>query len=65
MTEDKKPRSAPRQEALRRRREAEGLKRLELWAHSEDHGPIKGYAAKLAKARAKSAPAKKKAAPKG
>lgn len=68
MTQDTKPparTAAQRLAASRERRRAEGLKKLELWAHPQDHEPIKGYAAKLAAKRAKaarkSAPAKKKA----
>ena len=57
--------AAQRKAAERRAKREAGLKPIEVWAHPEDHEPIKGYAAKLAKARAKSAPAKKKAAPKG
>lgn len=37
--------------ALRQRREALGLKRLELYAHEDDHKPIKDYAAKLQRKR--------------
>lgn len=39
--------------ALRARREAEGLKRLELFAHVDDHGPIRAYADKLRRKRQK------------
>jgi hypothetical protein len=61
--EAKKTRSAPRQEALRKRREAEGLKRLELWAHKDDHQSIKDHATTLAANRKKAA-AKKARKPK-
>ena len=63
---DKKPMTAAERQQSRRDRLADtNTNELRLRAHPEDHGPITGYAAKLAKARAKSAPAKKKAAPKG
>lgn len=38
---------------LRARRKAEGLTRLELFAHPDDHEPIKAHAAKLQRKRAK------------
>lgn len=38
---------------LRERRAALGLSRLELYAHPEDHEPIKSYAAKLQRKRQK------------
>lgn len=40
---------------LRARRKAEGLARLELFAHPDDHEPIKAHAAKLQRKRAKGA----------
>lgn len=36
--------TAERMQALRQRREALGLTRLELWAHPDDHAAIKRYA---------------------
>lgn len=39
--------SAPRVAALRERRAALGLVRLELWARPEHHAAIRGYAAAL------------------
>jgi hypothetical protein len=48
-------------QATREKRAAEGLKRLELWAHPSDHPAIKGYAAKLAKSRAAAQKRAKKA----
>jgi hypothetical protein len=44
---------AARVAALRARRAAEGLARLELFAHPDDHAAIKAYAARLQKRRAK------------
>jgi hypothetical protein len=41
--------TAARVAALRERRAAEGLTRLELWARPEHHDRIRRYAAKLAK----------------
>lgn len=38
---------------LRARRKAEGLTRLELFAHPDDHEPIKAHAAKLQRKRVK------------
>jgi len=40
---------AARVAALRERRAAEGLTRLELWARPEHHARIRAYAARLAK----------------
>lgn len=37
--------------ALRQRREALGLERIEMYAHKEDHEAIKEYAAKLQRKR--------------
>jgi hypothetical protein len=42
-----------RVQALRARREALGLTRLELYAHPEDHASIKALAAKLQRKRMK------------
>lgn len=42
-----------RVQALRQRRQALGLTRLELYVHPEDHPALKSLAARLAKARAK------------
>jgi len=42
-----------RMAALRQRREAEGLKRLDLWAHPDDHAAIKAAAAEIAAKRAR------------
>lgn len=41
--------TAARVAALRERRAAEGLTRLELWARPEHHARIKAYAERLAK----------------
>jgi hypothetical protein len=38
---------------LRARRKAEGLTRLELFAHPDDHEPIKAHAARLQQKRIK------------
>jgi len=38
---------------LRKRREAAGVKRLELYAHENDHAQIKALANKLAQKRSK------------
>jgi hypothetical protein len=38
---------------VRARRRALGLRRLEVYAHPEDHEPIKALAAKLQRKRAK------------
>jgi hypothetical protein len=43
--------NAERQEALRKRRKALGLTRLELYAHPEDHEAIKALAEKLQRRR--------------
>lgn len=40
-----------RERKERQQMEAEGLARLELWAHPDDHPPIKAKAAALAKKR--------------
>lgn len=45
------PKSAPRQAALRERRAALGLTRLELWARPEHHDRIKRYAERIGKKR--------------
>jgi hypothetical protein len=45
--------TAERVKALRQRREALGLTRLELWAHPQDHGAIKRYASNRAIKREK------------
>ena len=42
-----------RMAALRQRRADEGLKRLELYAHTDDHAAIKAAAAKIAAKRAR------------
>jgi len=47
--------TAQRQAEKRARRAAEGLARLELFAHPDDHAAIKAYAARLQKRRAKPA----------
>jgi hypothetical protein len=39
--------------ALRKRRAAHGLTRLEVYAHPDDHAAIKAYAARLLKKRGK------------
>lgn len=44
-----------RVQALRARREALGLTRLELYVHPDDHGPVKDLAAKLQRKRSKPA----------
>ncbi len=41
--------TATRVAALRERRAAEGLTRLELWARPEHHARIKAYAERLAR----------------
>lgn len=46
--------AAKRKEAERQRRKKEGKKRLELWAHPDDHAVIKQAASKLALKREKS-----------
>jgi hypothetical protein len=45
--------TAARVAALRKRRTASGLTRLEVYAHPDDHAPIKAHAARLARKRAK------------
>jgi hypothetical protein len=47
--------AAERMAALRQRRQAEGLTRLELWAHPDDWVAIKALAAKVQKRREKAA----------
>ena len=42
-----------RSRELRERRSALGLTRLEIWAHPDDHEPIKAHAAKLQRKRQK------------
>ncbi len=42
-----------RMAALRQRRSDEGLKRMEIWAHPDDHAAIKSAAAKITAKRAK------------
>ena len=49
--------TAARVAALRERRTASGLARLELYAHPDDHAAIKSYAAKLARRRVRTPPA--------
>ena len=49
--------TAARVAALRERRAAKGLTRLELYAHPDDHAPIKAHAARLARKRARTLPA--------
>ncbi len=44
-----------RMAALRKRRQVEGLTRLELWVHPDDHSAIKETAAKLQRKREKAA----------
>jgi hypothetical protein len=44
--------TAERQQALRKRREALGLTRLELYIHPDDHHPVKLYADLLQQDRA-------------
>jgi hypothetical protein len=44
-----------RMAALRKRRQVEGLTRLELWAHPGDHEAVKEAAAKLQRKRDKAA----------
>ena len=48
--------SAERVGALRAARNAQGLRRLELYAHPDDWPAIKALADRLAKRRAKAAP---------
>jgi len=43
-----------RSQALRAAREAAGIKRLDIYAHTDDHAAIKELAAKLEQKRAKS-----------
>lgn len=45
--------TASRVKELRQRRSEQGLTRLELYAHPEDHEPIKRYAGKLQRKRQK------------
>lgn len=47
--------TAERVAALRAAREAKGLKRLELYAHPDDHAAIKEHAAELARKREREA----------
>lgn len=47
--------TAERVAALRAARDAKGLKRLELYAHQDDHAAIKEHAAKLARKREREA----------
>ena len=47
--------TAQRQAALKARRRAQGLVRLNVWAHPEDAAAIAKHAAKLAKRRATAA----------
>ena len=47
--------TAARAAELRRRRDDLGLKRLELYAHPDDHDAIKALAAKLQRKRERSA----------
>lgn len=47
--------NAERVQALRQRREALGLTRLELYAHPADHESIKAHAAKLQRKREQAA----------
>ncbi len=44
-----------RMAALRKRRQEEGLTRLELWVHPDDHDAVKEAAAKLQRKRDKAA----------
>jgi hypothetical protein len=44
-----------RMAALRKRRQAEGFTRLELWVHPGDHGAVKEAAEKLRRKRDKAA----------
>ncbi len=43
--------SAQRVQAMRQRRDALGLTRLELYVHPDDHAAVKALAAKLARQR--------------
>lgn len=45
--------AANRMASLRQRRAAEGLKRLDLYAHPDDHAAIKAAAEKIAAKRAR------------
>jgi hypothetical protein len=45
--------TANRVRELRERRSEQGLTRLELYAHPDDHEPIKRYASKLQRKRQK------------
>jgi hypothetical protein len=45
--------AAERKAAQRARQHKAGLRKLELMAHPEDHPPIKRYAGRLAKRRAR------------
>lgn len=49
----KQAQTAKRVAALRKRRIGQGLTRLELYAHQEDHAALKALAAKLAAKRSK------------
>lgn len=42
---------AARQAALRQRRAEQGLARIEVWAHQDDHAAIKALVAQLARRR--------------
>lgn len=44
-----------RMAALRKRRQEEGLTRLDLWVHPDDHDAVKEAAAKLQRKREKAA----------
>lgn len=46
------PSSLTRVRALRERRQAQGMTRIDLYAHPDDHAALKKLAAKLAKSRA-------------
>jgi hypothetical protein len=48
--------STIRKRSERQRRKTEGLKRLEQWAHPDDHPAIKAYVASLRAKREKHVP---------
>jgi len=55
MTTTPKPKTTTaRVAALRQRRASSGIKRLELYAHQDDHPMIKTFASNLAKKRKES-----------
>jgi hypothetical protein len=57
MTPGNAASTAARVAALRERRTASGLTRLEVYAHPDDHAAIKAHALRLARKRARTPPA--------